>query len=164
MIAWGSQYDRGTLNTRARYDPALNAWTAVAQSDAPSARFTIPVRTGAQMIIWEGQTGLEEINLTSANATIRPLTTWTSMKTSSAPSGRHGHVASAGNVMVIWGKHADKPYLVATGDSQWNVNYFSDLAQDGGQYNPTIYRWGAVRTNAAPSPRSQSAAVGSAQK
>jgi N-acetylneuraminic acid mutarotase len=159
MIAWGGYNDRGTLNSGSRYDPALNAWSAVAQSNAPSARINhSAVWTGAQMIIWGGQTGLEEDGLNTGKRYNPATDTWTSMNTSSAPSGRHGHVALwAGNVMVVWGGHAESH----TWSDRFSPGtyYISDLAQDGGRYNPTSDTWSAVRTNAAPSPRSQSAAV-----
>jgi N-acetylneuraminic acid mutarotase len=159
MIAWGGYNDRGTLNTGARYDPAVNAWTAVAQSNAPSARFNhSAVWTGTQMIIWGGQPGLEEDGLNTGKRYNPATGIWSAMSVSSAPSGRQGHVAIwAGNVMVVWGGHAES-HTWSDRFSPGNSTT-SDLAQDGGRYNPTSDTWSAVRTNAAPSPRSHSAAV-----
>ena len=159
MIVWGGYNDGGILNTGARYDPALNAWVAVSQTNAPSARFNhSAVWTGTQMIIWGGQPGLEEDGLKTGKRYNPATDVWASMSTANAPDGRYQHAAVwGGNVMVVWGGHGEL--------RTWSIPfspgtlYSSDLAQDGGRYNPTSDTWSTVRTNNAPSPRSQSCIV-----
>lgn len=149
MIVWGGYSDGGTLNTGARYNPALDSWTAVSQTNAPSAREEhSAVWSGTQMIVWGGLVGEDRLN---TGKRYNPLTdVWSSMSTINAPQARayHGSIWS-GNVMVVWGGSGN-------GEPESGVSY--DL-QDGGRYNPSTDTWTTVRTNTAPSARAKFATV-----
>jgi len=156
MIVWGGYNDGGTLNTGARYNPASDSWNAVSQVNAPSARLNhSAVWTGTQMIIWGGRDGFGNDGLNTGKRYNPTADTWSSMSAVNAPTGRYGHAAIwSGSVMVVWGGHADSYYW-----SDPAYYWSSDLARDGGRYNPTSDTWTTVRTNTAPSPRAQCAAV-----
>lgn len=55
MIVWGGWGDGGDRSTGGVYDPALNAWTAVAPAGAPAARhFHTGLWTGDALVVWGG--------------------------------------------------------------------------------------------------------------
>jgi N-acetylneuraminic acid mutarotase len=55
MIVWGGD---GTIlhpNDGGRYNPAINSWTAVTTSGAPTGRtYQTAVWTGSDMLVWGG--------------------------------------------------------------------------------------------------------------
>ena len=57
MIVWGGGDDVDTgLSSGARYDPALDAWSAIADASGtlPGRQRHTTVWTGAEMIVWGG--------------------------------------------------------------------------------------------------------------
>jgi hypothetical protein len=111
MIVWGGFSFDGTgneiyLNTGGRYNPNTNSWTATTTTNAPDGRTThTAVWTGAEMIVWGGQAGLDLGYYFNAGARYDPDTdSWTATSTVNAPDGRYRHTAVwTGNEMIVWG-------------------------------------------------------------
>lgn len=101
MIVWGgstSEY------LGARYDPAIDDWTALSTLGAPTPRrYHTAVWTGTEMIVWGGQ-DVSGASLTGGR--YNPATdTWIATRVDSAtPSPRYYHTAVwTGTEMIIWG-------------------------------------------------------------
>ncbi|HEY5909171.1 MAG TPA: hypothetical protein VJA21_01055 [Verrucomicrobiae bacterium] len=162
MIIWGGYNDSGGfMNTGARYDPALDGWTVVSQSNAPSPRSGhTAVWTGTQMIIWGGAPGSGEDGLNTGKRYSPASDTWLSMSTVNAPFGRYGHAAVwSGNVMVVWGGATTNTYNWT--EQHYGADYLhrSNLSQDGGRYDPGADLWTPVRTDTSATRRIYPSAV-----
>ena len=147
MIVWGG-FDGSSLVAQAdggRYNPALNTWKPVANTNAPGPRYLhTAVWTGTEMIVWGGYSGFTGSTYWNDGSRYNPvLDTWTSVTTNNAPAGRNNHVAVwTGTEMIVWGGSN------ASGDRN-----------DGGRYNPASGVWTALPTNGAPSIRAFSTAL-----
>src|SRR4030095_762986 len=98
MFLWGGS-DAVELDTGARYDPALDAWTPTTQTGAPSARSGhTAVWRGSATIVWGGGAFLK------TGGRYDPVAdAWTPTSTTSAPWGRYGHSAVwTGSKLVVW--------------------------------------------------------------
>ena len=103
MIVWGGTSGSGKLDDGARYDPAVDSWTAVSTTDAPAGRiYATAVWTGDEMIVWGGQIGG---GYADDGGRYNPATdTWTPVTTTGAPSERSSHTAVwTGTKMIVWG-------------------------------------------------------------
>ena len=138
MIVWGGttnpslQFSASSLlNSGGRYDPDLNAWTSMASSGAPTARFQHSAAwTGDEMIVWGG------IGLTTTNVPTQPavlntgaryfpnLNAWIVASTNGAPSSFYTKLPA------VW-----------TG---------KEIILGRGRYNPSTDSWLPVNANGAP--------------
>lgn len=108
-IIWGGMNAKGVavrLNTGARYNPTTNSWTAMSNTNAPTARTGhSAVWTGTQMWVFGGRVGVGIGTLTNTGAIYTPATdTWTALPSTNAPSAREGHTATwFGTGMLVCG-------------------------------------------------------------
>jgi N-acetylneuraminic acid mutarotase len=146
MIVWGGAVIVADtfelLNTGARFDPALNSWTATTTTDSPSARFLhVAVWTGQSMVVWGG-----DVSAGSGQTGGRydPATdSWTPTSMVGAPAGVEGHsVVWTGSRMIVWGGAG------IGGDKR-----------TGGQYDPQSDTWTSTSLTNAPSSRDSHTAV-----
>ncbi len=125
-------------------------WTPTSTNNAPSPRsWHTAVWTGSRMIIWGGQSYVEELN--SGGIYDLSSNTWTPTSILNAPSKRQIHTAVwTGSRMIIWGG------VCVTCDTI-NIN-------TGGIYNPEDDTWESTSTINAPSGRSYHTAVWTGDK
>lgn len=152
LLIWGGS-NGSPLASGAIYKPALdpapNTWTAMATTDAPSARRNhTAIWTGTNMIVWGGGEENSSSDLAGFNdgGRFEPFSnTWLPVDTTTAPQRRHFHTAVwTGNEMLIWG---------GTPSSQeFSIN-------SGGRYSPTLNSWIPMGSNQIPVPRNDSIAV-----
>ncbi|MFH0888833.1 MAG: fibronectin type III domain-containing protein [Planctomycetota bacterium] len=114
LIIWGGYNGIEPLNDGAIYNPVSNSWTALATTNAPSARmYHTGAWSGAKMIIWGGD-GLSQ----SGGAYDPVYNIWGTITTIDAPLARLYHTSVwSGTEMIIWG-------------GSNGVNYFNS----GGRY------------------------------
>jgi hypothetical protein len=111
MIVWGGFSFDGIgneiyLNTGGRYNPDTNSWTETTTTNAPDGRTThTAVWTGAEMIVWGGQAGLDLGYYFNTGGRYDPSAdSWTATSTVNAPYGRYRHTAVwTGSEMIVWG-------------------------------------------------------------
>jgi len=146
MIVWGGALQEGDVvwltNTGGRYDPVLDAWTAVSGVNAPTARwFHTAVWTGDRMIIWGGEG--QGANYENTGARYDPVgDTWAPTSLISAPPGRAAHTAVwTGSVMIVWG----------AGPAAY--------PKSGGRYDPIADTWTPTAILNAPGRRNSHTAV-----
>jgi hypothetical protein len=143
MLIWGGE-SGGTSG--ALYDPALDIWSTINSSGAPSQRWGFSsVWTGSgtelwrnKLIVWGGYNGTERLR---TGAIYDPtLNAWTTLYTSGAPTARMYHTGVwTGTKMIIWG-----------GDGS---------NQEGGVYDPSNGKWMVSSTTNAPAARIYHSAV-----
>jgi N-acetylneuraminic acid mutarotase len=139
MIVWGGETERGVasltlLDSGGSYDPTTDSWTTTADAGAPPTRCHEAVWTGADMIIFGGQTtaglacGMSSVN---TGRRYEPSTdTWSLMSDAPLASSLAGPVAIwSGDRMIAW---------------------FDD---SGGRYEPITDVWENVSADSAPSAR-----------
>tara|TARA_B110001454_G_scaffold219057_1_gene249639 strand:- start:83255 stop:84811 length:1557 start_codon:yes stop_codon:yes gene_type:complete len=150
VIVWGGQHENtGATNTGAVYDPTTDSWTPTSTIKAPTARTAhTAIWTGSEMIVWGG--GWQR-----TGARYNPSTnTWTSMTNVNAPIGCVFHTAIwTGSKMIVWGGEVDLPNSSAPATTN-----------SGAAYDPSNDTWTAISTTAAPSERTQHAAVWTGSK
>jgi len=141
MLVWGGAIATGmtVTNNGARYNPATDAWTAMA---AAPVGFTnradhVAVWTGTEMLIWGGSTNAN-LNLgipRSDGARYNPTSnTWTPMSSVNAPTGRALALGVwTGTELIVWGG-----FLGHTNNNS-NLN-------TGGRYNPATDTWTSFDT------------------
>jgi N-acetylneuraminic acid mutarotase len=142
MIVWGGTPDyTTTLNTGGIYDPALNSWTTMTTTNAPSARaeHSAVFAPNIGMIVWggtpDGNTGLKTGGIYHAL-----VDSWTATSTVGAPSARIDNSAEwTGTEMIVWGGSPN--YTTTT------------TLKTGGRYDPATDTWAATTTTNAPSAR-----------
>jgi N-acetylneuraminic acid mutarotase len=148
MIVWGGQDNQVCdVNTRGRYNPSTDSWTATSTTNAPSAReFHTAVWTGSEMIVWGGG-GRSFSSDVNTGGRYNPSTdTWTATSTINTPSARAVHTAVwTGSEMVVWG-------------GMFYDGTFHYL-NTGGRYNPSTNTWTASNTTNAPDARINHTAV-----
>ncbi|HEX5041947.1 MAG TPA: kelch repeat-containing protein [Candidatus Polarisedimenticolaceae bacterium] len=146
MIVWGG--DDGAspnpvaTNTGARYNPALDQWSATPTFNAPSARaYPTSVWTGSVMIVWGGIS--LPIAYLQTGGIYNPATnSWTATSLVNAPSARYGHTATwLSGEMIVWGGEAG-PFL-----------------DTGARYNPATDSWASMTSTGRPAGRSFHSAV-----
>jgi N-acetylneuraminic acid mutarotase len=118
MIIWGGYSSNGgdVLNTGARYNPGIDAWTAIAIGTTPDARFShTAVWTGSEMIVWGGidQNGF---SLNTGGRYNPGVDGWTATSTTNAPSGRDSPTAVwTGSEMIVWGGVISHDFITPAG-------------------------------------------------
>lgn len=149
MLVWGGELTSGdcTVNTGGRYDPVADRWAPITTAGAPaSRRFHTAIWTGAEMIVWGGETCNSGPTRNDGGRYNPTTDTWTSMSVIGAPSGRYWHSAVwTGTEMIVWGGDQDSPGVVP--------------ANTGGRYDPATDTWRPMSTAGAPSARFQHTAV-----
>jgi hypothetical protein len=122
MIVWGGQGRRENgvpvaLGDGARYDPAMDTWTPVADAPLDGRLNHVAVWTGEEMIVWGGQgafgplhdsgggPSLEGVGAYGDGARYDPSTdAWTMVATDGAPIPRaHAGAVWTGEEMIVWG-------------------------------------------------------------
>jgi len=150
FLVWGGeQANGGTLQTGARYDPAMNTWSNMTNTARPSSRSRhMGVSTGTTMIVWGGWSGTA---VRGDGALYDPVgDTWTAL--AATPAGfMPRSVATAvwtGTEMVVFGGADDPTYGFGT-------NFFDDAAA----YASAGNAWRSVSGANAPSVRADHTAV-----
>ncbi len=111
MLLWGGFRGTGYLNVGAVYNPATDAWRALATSGAPTARAQhVAVYTGSRMVTWGGYTGTAAVDTGSV---IDPVfNQWLATALSGAPVPRFNHTGVwLGGRLLIWGGQSASAYL-----------------------------------------------------
>lgn len=150
MILWGGagySITTGPFESDgARFNPQSGVWTTMSfKSDGGARQNHVAVWTGAEMIVWGGQSrevfdsqfGYIPLLLNTGARFIPATSTWTSLTTVGAPSPRAAGLKGAwsGNTLIVWGGRIDA-----------NQNQ----AMDGGRFNPTLNNWSGMSTANAP--------------
>jgi N-acetylneuraminic acid mutarotase len=145
LIVWGGENDGRYLRGGARFDPVINAWTALSLTNTPAARTDhTAVWTGTEMLVWGGYNGQA---LSSGGRFNPALNTWSAMTTNGAPTARRAHTAVwTGDKMIVWGGYI--------GEGRQNT-----FLGTGGRYVPSQDRWSTMSTNSAPVARARHTAV-----
>jgi N-acetylneuraminic acid mutarotase len=108
MIIWGGRFFDGTINhwlrTGARYNPALDSWTATSTGfNVPTGRdYHTAIWTGSEMVVWGGTAAVG--TFLSGGGRYNPTTdSWTGTSTTNAPSPRAGQASVwTGSEMIVW--------------------------------------------------------------
>jgi hypothetical protein len=155
MIVWGGDYFDITsdlllgMNTGGRYDPISDQWAATSTGTAvPQKRSRhVAVWTGAEMIVWGGQTHDYGALLATGGRYTPMSDTWAPTLVSTAPEPRAFHSAVwTGSEMIIWGGSDN--------------NYDSRSIASGGRYVPATDAWTPTSGGAnAPDSRVDHSAV-----
>jgi N-acetylneuraminic acid mutarotase len=145
LIVWGGENDGRYLRGGARFDPVINAWTALSVTNTPAARTDhTAVWTGTEMLVWGGYNGQA---LSSGGRFNPALNSWSAMTTNGAPTARRAHTAVwTGDKMIVWGGYI----------KEGHQNTF--LATGGG-YVPSQDRWTQISTNSVPVARAGHTAI-----
>ena len=148
MIVWGGDngevFDPFTsyFNDGGKYNPSTDSWTAISLVNAPEGRlFHSAVWTGAEMIVWSGQTRTGYLR---SGGRYNPNSdTWTLTNITNAPAARYLHTTVwTGTAMIIWGGYSD-----------------NGVFDDGGRYNPATDSWSVINMTNAPTRRGGHTAV-----
>lgn len=134
MIVWGGWNGVTRLGNGARYNPKTNTWTAVSNTNAPTARsHHTAVWTGSEMIIWGGYNSV----VTNTGGRYNPATnTWSEITSTDSPTARYYHTAVwTGSEMIIWG------------------GYDGTRLGNGARYNPVTDTWTALNVSGGPAAR-----------
>ncbi|RMG42913.1 MAG: hypothetical protein D6718_13245 [Acidobacteria bacterium] len=119
-----------------------DAWDTAGLEDVPAPRQEhTAVWTGAEMIVWGGRSGFEELG---DGWRYDPATdTWSRIALAGAPEPRHLHSAVwTGTEMIVWGGEGTRGALAT-----------------GAAYDPALDAWSALPAAGAPAPRWGHAAV-----
>jgi hypothetical protein len=126
MAIWGGWWSDGTTHlegTGARYNPVLDAWTAMSSgASAPSARSGhTSVWDGSEMLTWGGGDAAGYLDSGARYSTAED--SWGPISSSTGnPSARARHTAVwTGSTMIVWGGMG--------GSMNWSLN-------SGGLYDP----------------------------
>jgi hypothetical protein len=118
VLLWGTRFAgrTGTI-TAAGYDPASDAWRALASANAPTPRVNhTAVWTGSEMIVWGGSTPSLGGALGTGARYDAASDAWAPVTTTGAPSPRDTHSAVwTGSEMIVWGGFTDSAGALGTG-------------------------------------------------
>jgi len=150
MIIWGG-YDTAhfiLLNTGGTYDPGTDSWLLTDTANAPAARYWhTAIWTGNEMIVWGGNDGTQNGDLSTGGKYTPSTNSWTVTSTANAPDGRNSHTAVwTDSEMIVWG---------GVRSTNGGPEYFNT----GGGYNPEADTWTDTSTNNAPGARDSHTAV-----
>ena len=145
MIVFGTAQEAGFPERGGRYNPSADIWTPISVVNAPEGTGSTAVWTGAEMIVWSGQSPF-----VNTGGRYNPLhDTWTPTSTTNAPPGRQLHVAVwTGSEMIVWGGE----YYTPTSGGWVYPNV-------GGRYDPLTDSWTPTSVVNAPVGRSYAVAV-----
>ncbi len=190
MIVWGGwsnpAFANVYYNDGARFNPALNQWSAIAPEGAPAARrYHSAVWTGADMIVWGGD-GYAPTYLDTGGKYNLSSNSWTPISSTGAPFRRAFHSAIwTGQEMIIWGRSSiggkydpfldrwtptsvvNAPTPISDDNAVWTGTEMivwtgipsSQTGSGGGRYNPTTDTWLPISTTNQPTARSANTAV-----
>jgi N-acetylneuraminic acid mutarotase len=152
MIIWSGYYfgPGGSLfpSDGYKYDPQNDEWIQISSNNQPAPRMgASTVWTGAEMIVWGGQTA--DYSISNSGGKYNPVTNkWTATSTGpNVPEQRVAQVAVwTGTEMLIWG---------GTG--------YNGPTNSGGKYKPDTDSWSVISTLNAPIGRECASAVWSGQ-
>jgi len=157
MIVWGGfgvGRSQGQLfNSGGRYNPLTGAWLATAANPLGRTNHTA-IWTGAEMIIWGGQTNASDQfgRLNTGGRFNLATGRWTPTSLINAPSPRSSHTTVwTGHEMIVWGG--------AGPGFRFNEPGPLETKNDGGRYNPARDQWTSIETNGAPVARTGHTAV-----
>jgi hypothetical protein len=140
MLVWGNL----DSNVGWRYDLALDRWTRMTATGAPTARTLHSADwTGHQMVVWGGSFGAGH----NDGGRYDPISdTWQPTSMVGAPTARYWHThAWNGSRVVIW-----SGATAGGGSGQTNT---------GGLYDPEGDIWQSMTTTGAPGPRERATGV-----
>ena len=147
MIVWGgcpTVYCTEVLNDGARYDPATDTWTPIANTSGLTPRhFHQAIWTGSRMIVWGGTTDPQGVSYDPATDTWPPI----SAQNAPAPTF-FGASVWTGEEMLVWG-----------GCLAYTLGRCSTVSASGGRYNPVTNTWAGIASQSAPSARYYHTAV-----
>lgn len=122
FIVWGGWNGGPTVNTGAMLDPLANAWIAMNDAGAPSARTNhASVSAGQHLLVWGGckDALCAAADLTSDGGQFVPDSkggTWYPLETQAALTARYSPTAvSTGSGVIIWGGRLDPQTRTNTG-------------------------------------------------
>ena len=139
MMVWGgttnpSPFAQASfhVNSGARYDPQLNAWTSMASGGAPTARIQhSAVWTGDEMIVWGG------FGVATTNALTQPkylntgaryfpnLNAWIATTTNGTPQSIPDQTAVwTGKELIVWGSALSRARYNPSNDSWTSIQSF----------------------------------------
>ena len=160
MIIWGGYEGTGTywpsseaecLRDGYAYDPAIDTWSTIPTTFAPTARLEHSAAwTGTEMIVWGGT--INGSTYVNTGGRFNPVTgQWQTVSTTGAPTARFRHCAVwTGKEMIVWGGGH------ISGDNPTNT---------GKKYYPSTNAWGAATsTSGAPAARYGACAVWSGSR
>ncbi|GAH95061.1 unnamed protein product, partial [marine sediment metagenome] len=143
MIIWGGRDKWSRFDTGGQYDPLIDTWTTVTQTDlyARSDHTAVWATTTNEMLIWGGKSTIAE----DTGSRYDPIgEVWTPITTTGAPAGRYDHTAVwTGSEMLIWG----------------GFDGITDTLNTGGRYNPVSNSWQPITTTGTPSARYNHTAI-----
>ncbi len=146
MIVWGGGNNilPFYLNTGSRYNPALDKWTALTTTNAPTARqIHTAVWTGTEMIVWGGA-GTNVSGFNTGGRYNPSLGTWTPTNAVVEIEERTLHTSVwTGTEMIVWGGNTPS----------------GGGTQTGGRYNPATDTWTPTSLTNVPEKRINHTAV-----
>jgi N-acetylneuraminic acid mutarotase len=121
----------------ARYNPNTNSWQTMSSAGAPLGR-TYPnlVWTGAEVIVWGGQSG----NVSGGGRYDPATNSWSNLSATNAPIGAYSTAVWSGDVMIAWGGCSGAPFCT----TPYNT---------GGRYDPASDTWTPTSMTNAPTAR-----------
>jgi hypothetical protein len=146
VIVWGGSLSGGTTtNTGAMYDPALDKWTVIDTTNAPSPRDGHRfVWTGKEAIAWGGFVYPAYMPQQSGARFDPAANKWAPM--SSAGPGTWGAVAAwSGSEMMVWSGTMSNSEFAGT--------------DTGSRYDPAADKWTGLSTVNAAQKRSEASAI-----
>jgi N-acetylneuraminic acid mutarotase len=145
LLVWGGKRVSGTTTTYlgdgARWDPALDEWTALATTGAPSPRSGHTATwSGGRMVVFGGRNGAAVL---ATGAAYDPASdTWEALPALGAPAARQLHTAvDAGGEVIVWG----------------GENVYATVLGTGATFH--VAEWAWVALPAGPAARSRHTAV-----
>ena len=144
MIIWGGQNTAPAptfFNNGNKFDPAINSWMAVSNTNAPATRSRhTAVWTGSKMVVWGG---LNDSGPLDSGGRYDPVANdWAPTNPGAIPA-RFDHTAVwTGSLMVVFGGQNGPMFL-----------------NSGGRYNPMTDLWFPNNQIDAPTGRSRHTAV-----
>jgi len=148
MIIWGGSEIYESLNSGAKYNPAIDSWSATSITvNTPSARVAhAAVWTGSEMILWGGYPSSPPGD-TATGGRYNPATdTWTPTSMLNAPEARENPTAVwTGREMIMWGGLGCQ-----FGNCRLNT---------GSRYNPSTDSWAPTSMINVPAARGYHSAL-----
>lgn len=157
MLVWGGRMAGGVkdnlnpeglilANDGARYDPAADTWTPMAETALVGRMEASGVWTGSRFIVWGGRSLPTDVGVMTHygdGAMYDPATnSWAAVNTNGAPSPRKSHKAVwTGSHMILWGGSSGTTY------------------NNGFKFDPNGNTWTPITSTAAPTARNRETAV-----
>jgi N-acetylneuraminic acid mutarotase len=144
ILVWGGYFNSAT-NNGFRYNPGTNLWTAIPETNQPSARYGFAMQlVDNQVVVWGGTAVFGGSVLNNGAVLNLATNTWTAISNTGAPSARTGFtsvVNTSQKTMIIWGGRG------------------AIMENTGAVYDPVTNSWSAVTTTGAPVARDFHTAV-----